>query len=339
MSLAYIGSINLGILSPMSLGVSAALTASLQADLQILLDLVLNIGIVPPTILLSIDVIIGLFANINLALTISPPLIYIDLQIGIMLDLILELSLELALCIPFEILLDLKAEAGIFAYGYNGTGADFGAAASSALATWPDGTPSSATSNALILATVQPSVWADIEAFFDIIPPSLPPGLNYIASVNLGLACGLAVKSTGALIADLKARLKGALALTVQLNITLPTIAVSLAAVITLLAALEAALEIGLPGIAFQLEAIAAATLALEAKLALLLKFTLAMSGGGAYVYTYSGPGAGLGPALTGELASGWPGGALPGLPANALVLGTTSGITWSAMTAFFGGI
>ncbi len=339
MTLAYVGSINLGILSPMSLGVSAALTVSLQADLEILLGLVLNIGIVPPTIALSIEVILGLLANINLALTISPPLIYIDLQIGIMVELILQLTLELSLCIPFELLLDLNATAGIFAYGYSGAGQDFGAATSSALATWPDGTSNAAPANALILATVQPSVWADVEAFFDIVPPSLPEGLNFIASVNLGLACGLAVKSTGALIADLKARLKGALALNVSLNITLPTIAVSLSAVISLLAALELALEIGLPGITFQLEAIAAATLALEAKLELLLKFTLAMSGGGVFVYTYSGPGSGLGPALTTELASGWPGGALPGLPANALVLGTVTPAVWGAMSVFFGGI
>lgn len=323
----------------MSLGVSAALTASLTVDLQILIDLAINIGIIPPTLAFSLDVVIGLFANLNIGLTCTPPIIYLDVQIGLTASLIIELGIELALCLPFEILLDLNANAGIFAYAYNGTGASFGAATTAAITPWPDGTAGNVDSNALIIAAVQPSVWSDIETFFDIIPPSLPEGLTYLASLNLGLLCGLAVKSTGPLIADLHARLRGALALAVSVSLQLPTIAFQLSAVIQLLAALEAALELGLPGITFQLEAIAKATLALEAKLALLLKFTLSMSGGGAYIYTYSGPGSGLGPALTTELATSWPGGAEATLPANALVLGTTSGITWTAMSAFFGGI
>lgn len=339
MALNYVGSINLGLLSPLSLSVSGSLIVSLRADLQVLLDLVLAINVVPPTIALQIEFLIQFAANLTIALEITPPLPYIDLQLGLMVDVILSLTLELSLMLPFSLALDLGAEAGLFVYAYNGTGANFGAAVTAAIPAWPNGKPLTAPSNAMIVATVSPTVWMDVESFFDIITPNLPAGLTYVANANLGLMCGLAVKSTGPLIAELKARLKGAIALSASLNITIPTVALSLVACLELLAALEAALEIGLPDFTFQLRAIAKATAALEARLALLLKFSLSMSGGGAYVYTYDGPGSGLGPSLTSALASGWPGGARPTLPANALVVGTVTPEAWTGLQAFFGGL
>lgn len=337
MGLSYVGSINLGVLSPLSLSVAGALTASLQADIQLLVDLIVSMGITPPTIAASITVAIDLIANLTLAVNVGLP--YVDVQVTLLLSLIAELTAELALCLPFSLLLAANATAGIFSYAYNGTGAAFGAATTLALGSWPDGASGSVASNALIIATVSPSVWADVEAFFSIIPPSLPSGLTYFSNANLNLLCGLAVESTGNVIADLNARLNGALALSASLTLHPPTLSGSLDAVIALLASLEAALELGLPGVSFQLEAVAKAKAALEAQLSLLFEFTASMSGGGAYVYTYSGPGNGLGAALTSELATSWPGGAGSDLPANALVLGTTSGATWTAMSSFFGGI
>ncbi len=340
MALAYVGSVNLGVLSPLSLAVSASLTASLTADVQVLIDLALNFSITPPTFALTIDALAEIAAGFTASLTITPPLPYIDLQAGLMLDVELSLSLELAAMIPFELALDVGANAGIFAYAYNGTGSDFGGAVGAALASgWPDETPASAPSNAMIVATVTPSVWTDVASFFDTIPPELAPGLTFLAQTNLGLLCGLAVSATGGLIAELKARLSGAIALSAHLAIVIPSIAASLVAFVSLLLTLEAAIEVGLPSVVFQLEAILKATADLNAKLDLLLKLTLSMSGGGAYVYTWDGPGSGLGPALTSAVGAGWPGGAGADLPANALVLGTVTPAVWTTMTAFFGGL
>lgn len=340
MALVPVGTVNLGVLSPLSLTVAASLTASLNADIQVLVDLIADFGITPPSFALMLSVLGEIQAGFAASLTITPPIPYIDLQIGLMANVIVELTIELVPMIPFTVLLDVGAEAGIYAYGYNGTGADFGGAVGSALSSgWPDGTFAAADSNALILATVTPSVWTDVLAFFDVVPPNLPPGLTFLAQMNLGILCGLAVKSTIGFIAELRARLNGAIALSAHLSIHLPSIAGSIQIIIALLLTLEAAVEVGLPGVTFQLEAIADALADLTAKLELLLKFTLSMSGGGIFVYTWSGPGNELGPALTSELSSGWPGGALPTAPANALVLGTTTPAAWGTITTFFGGL
>lgn len=340
MGLAYVGSINLGILSPMSLSAGAVCTASIAPDIAALVSLAASVTVVPPVIALSLANTISAAAQFAASLTASPPVVYIDLQLGVMADVIIQLTAELAILNPFAALLSLTAEAGIFVYAYNGTGRDFGAAVGNAISpTWPNGTPGSAHANALIIATVTPSVWDDVASFFDIIPPNLPPGLSYLANVNIGLLCGLCVRATGPIIATIRARLAGAIKLALQLSIQIPTVVGSIALLASLVLSLEAALTARLPGLTFQLQAIAKALAALNAKLSLLVRLTAVLSGGGAYVYTYDGIGSGLGPALTTELATSWPGGASSLLPANALALGTVSGAQWTLMQTFFGGI
>ncbi len=332
--LTYAGAINLGVLSPLTLTVVGTLAAEVAADVTALTSLAVSVGITPPTIAASIDVVVNLVAGLALAIEFPPASVYVDFQATIMLGVIAELELTLALPLSLNAL--LGGDGGIFAYGYEGSGADFGATVSGE---WPDNTPSTAESNALIVATVTPSVWTDVGTFFGVLPPSLPPGLTYLASVNIGLLCPLVVSATGPIIADLQARLAGAIALAARLAIQLPTILTSVAGVAALLLSLEAALTAGLPGLAFQFQAIASALASLEAKLSLLALLTLSMSGGGAYVYTYAGAGADLGPALTSELATQWPDGTPSSGPANALLMGVTSPVVWGTVSTFFGAI
>lgn len=332
--LSYVGSINMGILSPLSLTVSAALTAQIVTDLAGLVALTASLTITPPSFALSITALTALEASLTAAIGLGLP--SVDFQATVMLEAIVTLTAELILPLSFRAL--LEAEAGIFVYGYNGTGRDFGAATTAGISRWPDGTAGDVASNALIVATVSPPVWTNVEAFLGILPPSLPRGLTYVAEANLALVCPLCIGACGPIIADLEARLAGAIALSASLAVTLPTFATSLVSVFELLVTLLEAIAIGLPGVVFQLEAIARAIVAVEAKIALLAELTVSLGGGGAYVYTYSGPGAGLGTALTASLAGGWPDGASAGLPANAAILGTVEPTTWTTMSLFFGG-
>ena len=107
--------------------------------------------------------------------------------------------------------------------------------------------------NAMVIATVTPSVWNDVIGFFGAIPPSLPPGLTYLACCNIGTLCPICANATAGIIANLTARLSGML----KISVNPPSI--QLAAQIQLLgqlsAALTAALALKLPGAAFNASA------------------------------------------------------------------------------------
>lgn len=104
-----------------------------------------------------------------------------------------------------------------------------------------------------------------------------------------------------------------------------------------MLGSLKAGLAAGItpPSIELQIGLIAGLLAALKAQLALIAEFKDLLATAGVHAYAYSGPTNQFGPELTTELASGFPGGA-PATPANALVLATTSGVTWSAMSQVF---
>lgn len=333
MSLAYIGEINLGVLTPVALGCAASLTAALTADLALLLDLQIGLGLYPPSIGVSISAVITLIAQLNAAITIGLTLPTVNFMAEVIADL------ELTLAIPLAFSLLLGGGAGIFCYAFGGSGAAFGPAISSAISnSWPDGTSGAASANAAVLATTVPAVWDDVLGFCGVVPPGLPPGLTYVGQCNIGTLSPICVDATAAIIAELNARLAGMIAI----SITPPSIALSaiLTAAIALKAALTAALDLELPGISFQLSAAAALVASVDAKIALLAKLTALLSGAGVMVFSYSGTGAALGPAFTSALGGGaWPNGKSAAIDANALVLGVTSPAVWVRVTTFFGGL
>jgi hypothetical protein len=104
------------------------------------------------------------------------------------------------------------------------------------------------------------------------------------------------------------------------------------------LAQLQAGVTLGLPSVSYDLSACATLSASLSASLAVLTTLQGLFGTGGVFAYTYSGTGAGLGPALTTELATQWRDGTPSSASANAIILGTVSPATWTAMTAFFGG-
>jgi hypothetical protein len=102
-------------------------------------------------------------------------------------------------------------------------------------------------------------------------------------------------------------------------------------------ASIQAALDIGItpPSISVQIAIVADLIAALEVQLNAILAITGLFASAGIYAYAYDGRVDGLGPALTSELSGGLPGGA-PGDHCNALVMVTSVGATWTAMSTVF---
>lgn len=334
MTLSYVGQINLGVLTPISLSVAGSLTTAISSQITAFTDLSAGLTAHPPSFAASISAL----ATLTTALTASLSLPSVDFQAAAVADAITTLTAELTTPLAFASL--LNGAAGIFSYAYGGTGASLGPSVSSALSSsWPDGTSSATSSNAVVIGTVTPSVWGNIETFFGAIPPSLPAGLTYLAEMNLGALCPLCVTSTAGVIAGLHAQLNGLVALAANLTLHPPSFTTSLTLAAQLTSTLNAAISLGLPGVSFQLAAVAKAVAALNANLSLLASLTASLGGAGAFVWSYSGTGAGLGPAITSALSGGWPDGTSSSTAANALVLGTVTPAVWTTITSFFGGL
>lgn len=336
MSLTYVTQANLGILTPISAAAGVALAGAIVVDLQALADLVTNLNIDPPDLTANLQGVIDAIAGLTGAINLGLP--SIDFQATAVADAIAELTAILAIPFAFDLL--LGGGAGIYCYAYGGTPDGLGPAVSSALDTsWPDGTSATADANAIILGTVSPSVWDTILKFFGAVSPKLPPGLSFVGQQNIGTLCPFVVDATGSVIAELGARLQGLIALALSFNITPPSFSVSLDLALKLKASIEAALTITLPDITFQLQAILRIIADLTVKLQLLAELAITLAGpAGVFIYRYSGPGAGLGPALSSALSTGWPDGSGTGQQSNALILGTVTPSVWATMSVFFAG-
>jgi hypothetical protein len=331
MSLTYVGEISLGVLTPVSLTCAGSLAGSLSADLALLADLVVGIGIYPPDLTANVTALVSLALSLTAGISIglTPP------SINFILDDMA--SLEASLVAPLAFSLLLGGGAGIYSYAYSGTGKDFGPAVTEQLASgWPDGTLPSANVNAIVLATVTPSVWTTVLGFFGSVPPLLPAGVTLLGQYNIGTLCPVCVDATAGIIANLNARLAGMLAI----SISPPSVLLTdqLATALALKSAIVAALALHLPGASFSAAAAAALVAKVNAQLSALLAFQALLTGAGVMVFSYSGPGSGLGPALTSTVGGGWPDGSPFSVDANALMLGVTSSPIWATVSAFFGG-
>jgi hypothetical protein len=166
-------------------------------------------------------------------------------------------------------------------------------------------------------------------------------GLDFVGSIELQAVCGGTFDLLLNLVADLEL-LKGQLSLQVEAALNLPTIAGSLELLVQIKANLTAALSAipPMPSISFAFAASIAAQLEIVAALAAQIAFQLGLLGAGVTleVYSYSGPGSGLGPALTTTLAAGWGNGTPAGTDVQALVLGATSAVSIDALGIFFAG-
>lgn len=154
------------------------------------------------------------------------------------------------------------------------------------------------------------------------------PGLN-----ALGIAGSLGINLA---LPDIQARLAALL----NFQVTPPSLSAQLALATQLVASLQAAIAIGItpPSIDAQLAIVAAlivdlqnAILSIQAQFNIILDIRGLLNAAGVHAYVYQGPVADMGSELTAELIHGPPGGG-PSDSAQAIVLMTSLGPTWTAL-------
>ncbi len=176
-----------------------------------------------------------------------------------------------------------------------------------------------------------------MQGFFTIIEGGQAPGtVEYLGDISIGAMVG--GLSAGILSANLAldfqlgqitAQIQGALALSVALHASPPSIAGSLTIVANIKASLEAYLSLGgfilptaaitaIANLVIQLQGIVAQV---NANISLMASITASLGVSGVLAYTYTGAGNAFGPALTSSLAGGWPDSTPATDPSNALIL------------------
>lgn len=171
--------------------------------------------------------------------------------------------------------------------------------------------------------------------------------LQYIGSLSVagaipgasaGLVAGLA--GINAALPDLIAQLATLAGFTPAPIDFATQLALAQSMVVSVNAAITAGLPV--PDLAEQIAVIVAKIASLTAQIAglnanagVITALSAPLAAAGIHAYAYDGATDQLGPELTGELAAGVPGGS-GGAHANALVLVTTIGATWSAMGSVF---
>lgn len=337
MSLTYSGELSLGAICP--LGVAGAATAA--ADLVVRLGLLVNLNayvlLSPPSFSANLAAAVELIAKLTLSLALIPPVVFpsISLQLAGNLTIIAQLEASIAVLTP---LVDLFDAAGVFVYAFDGVTSSFGRSVARALSGgFPGAGGATAHANAIILATVTPATWTALQAFVEGAPVPHPgAGIVYGGSTSIVSLVPIIRRALFGVYLNLKARLAGLVSMMAKFTATPPTAAFGIAAMGSARASLQAAIDGALPDLI--LSAVVGAIAALNAAAALIVQLQALFSTAGVFVYKYDGATSQLGPALTSSLASGWPDGSPPATNANAILLGTVTPATWTALQAFFGG-
>ena len=163
--------------------------------------------------------------------------------------------------------------------------------------------------------------------------------LQYVGSLSLAELVPTSFALFAQLDVYIQAQLTGAITASLNISILPPTLVATVTVAASILADLQAALALGLTLPSVSLSASLNAQIAILAALVASLNALIALGGGSIDAFTWSGPVDALGPAVTGELASGAPSGGSPFDASNAMLLLTRSQTTWTAMSSFFGGI
>jgi hypothetical protein len=169
----------------------------------------------------------------------------------------------------------------------------------------------------------------------------VPIGELSLSAALPGGAAACAAGQTGINLAlpDIQARLAALASFTPSPG-NLPAL---IALAESIIAAIEAAIAAGIipPSLSAQIAIIAAlvadleaAVLAVNMQLSIVVNLLGLLASAGIFAYAYDGRTDGLGPALTTELAGGLPGGS-GGDHCNAIVLATSVGATWTAMSTW----
>ncbi len=151
--------------------------------------------------------------------------------------------------------------------------------------------------------------------------------LIYLGSLTVGTLNPRWAGDSGALVAKLNVDLVNAQGAVAALNLTPPTIALSLDVAQRLVAGIEEAIALGVevPSLSVQVAAYTAIIASINLQIADIS--SIDQSAGGIHAYAYDGQANGLGPALPSALPGGEPADHV-----NALVLATSLPASWFAL-------
>jgi hypothetical protein len=340
MSLTYVAQLSLPALCPTvqaSIGIpSANLSGQLTGNLAINAAIQAS----PPTLAAVLSASLQQTTALELALASIPPVPDFSFQLSDVVSLQASLSAALSVQLPALNAL-LSAAAGIYAFGWEGTGSSLGAAITTELATqWPDGNPTSGTCTALIFGAVVQSPFPDpqpgLRSFLGGIP--FASGLVYGGKLGIStlspITAGAAVQGSASIGASISAAAK------LSIPPVPATFVSMLAAQAKFYSNVSALGAIASPSVTLAVTAAAVASLQANFGASCSLGAVLA-SGATLFVYSYTGAANALGAALTSALSSSW-GSGTPSVPTSstctAAVLGATDALSISTLLEFFGG-
>jgi hypothetical protein len=336
MSLVYVGSLSLAALAPsvyLSLGkVGVSLNAAFNGNLSVSA----SFSATPPDLSFYLAGIAQMIADLTTSAGLGLPNVSFDVSAAA--TLLVELEAAFVLLVALEAL--LGASIGILAFGYEGPGNALGAAVTSELAVqWPDGTPSVGAANALVFGAATPIAGQQLGLFLDAL--TLTGGLVYAGKIALATLSHITFAAIAQGDAAIQSQLDAAIQLQASLSVTPPTLFADIQALETFAASLVADPLKAIPKPSIAIAATAKIAADLNAKFGNVIALGAAFGRFDAtlFVYTYSGAGNLLGPALTTALATTWGDGTTPTATAcAAAILGAVDALTWSTMGAFFGG-
>jgi hypothetical protein len=336
-TLPLISPIGLGGLCP-SVGLSiGSPSLSLSASLTGALALNASFSATPPTLGFYISGLEQTLINLQLGVTLGEPDcsfgVNVSAGISVVADVEVSLNASLSIYLPA---LELLFEASIGAYAFTYTGPAFGLGATlttELASSWPDGAPSSGACEAIIL--VAPTSAASVLLAF-LNGLTVGSGLQYVAKLSalaeLTPATAAALpQAEAALNASLSACASITASLTPQIDVELPTLALTVSAVADVaLPNLKAAISVEPPDLVLSATASLAASINANFGAMASLGLTLSQFGALFGVYTYSGTGTVFGAAVTAGITDS--------SDVTAVVLACTDSASFTVLTGFFGG-
>lgn len=337
MALTYVDHLILPAVVP-SVQLSIGLPAiAINANLQGALALNAELSITPPTIAVYLAALVEIEAQLTAAIALGLPSVSFDFSATV--ALVAQLELAFSLLIDLEAL--LAASIGMYAFTYTGTGDALGAAVTAELAsTWPDSQPTNTATTAMIFGGVSTVEQQAIADFMNGL--TVGSGLVYTAKMSalseLSLVTNLAI---GQGEAGIQAQLDLALSLQAHVNLTPPTLAVTLEAIGKFAAFLAAHASFGPPSVHAAISATADLAASLTARFSFMIDLGAVLSSPGAlFCYTYSGLGNAMGADLTSALSATWGDGFTPSTgECLVALLAATDSATATVMSGFFGGL
>lgn len=335
MSLTYVGAVSLPALVPSVYASIGAAGVAISAAFQGNLSVSASFSASPPTLPTILAGLTAFEVSLVEALALGLPPISFDVTVTA--TLVASLNLAFDLLIVLDAL--LAANIGIYAYSYTGLGNAMGASLTTALATtWPDGAPTNTATNAFIFGAVTPGAIQALGQFLDVLP--FGAGLEYAGRIGLSTLSGITARASTQGHAGIQSQLDGALALQASLAVQPPTLIADIAATAKFAAFLGTQGALALPLPQATIAATAKAAASLSAKFGLLIQLGATLTNlATMFVYRYSGLGNAMGADVTTGLATFWGDGTTPtNTPCDAAILAATDTLTFTTMSAFFGG-